>query len=297
VWSDDARSQSSAALLELLSRAAEQFDFAAITLVKDDMKVSETGDPLRARDTYDFQAGLFMATIGRDRCFLINSTGDATLGSHLGGITCISFEEPTDLTDLAACERAVASAAAELTRKIQQQGHSSYYVRVHNLSVEEVWRKERHFSEGGDLQEGDVVVCETQPMPQESLAAQVRRNIDNGIFYTYFLYFSIDTVEKICRSLQVILVTGVDAEVAGDFTSRMNIIKNQKERILKDLWSLCHYKKLQISLMFQEPPVNFRVHNASTWPNYMRGTMTSVSFHGLRARAPNRFGAAFRHIL
>jgi hypothetical protein len=263
LWSDDGRSQSSAALLELLDRAAEQFDFAAIILVKDDLKVRETDDPLSTRDTYDFQAGVFMATIGRERCFLVNSIGDAKLRSHLGGIISIPFEEPTDLTDLAACERAVASVATELARQIRQHGRSPYYVRVPNLSIAEVWRKERHFSEGGDLREGDVVVCETQPLPQESLAAQVRRNIDNGIFYTYFLYFSADTIHKICRALQVILVTGVDAELASDFTSRISVVKGQKKRILKDLWDLCHDKKLQITLLFQEPPMNFRVHNAS----------------------------------
>lgn len=263
LWSDDGRSQSSAALLELLDRAAEQFDFAAIILVKDDVKVTETDDPLRTRDTYDFQAGLFMAKIGRERCFLVNSSGDSTLRLHLGGIICVPFEEPADLTDLAACEKAVASVAAELKRKIAQQGNSPYYVHVPNLSIAEVWRRERHFSEGGDLQQGEVVVCETQPMPQESLAVQVRRNMDNAISYTYFLYFSVDTIEKICRSLQVVLVTGVAAELASDFTSRMSVVKSQKDRILNDLRSICHYKRLQITLLFQEPPMNFRVHNAS----------------------------------
>ena len=165
LWSDDGRSQSSAALLELLDRAAEQFDFAAIILVKEDVKVTETDDPLGARDTYAFQAGLFMAKLGRERCFLVNNVGNRALSSHLGGIICIPFEEPADLSDPAACEKAVASVAAELKEKIAQQGNSPYYARVANLSIPEVWRRERHFSEGGDLQQGEVVVCDTQPMP------------------------------------------------------------------------------------------------------------------------------------
>ena len=263
LWSDDGRSQSSAALFELLDRAAEQFDFATIILVKNDVKVTETDNSLWARDTYDFQAGLFMAKIGRERCFLVSSISDATLRLRLGGIICIPLEEPANLTDLVACEKAVVSVAAELERNIARQGNSPYYVRVPNLSIAEVWRKERHFSKGGDLHEGEVVVCETQPMPQESLAAQVRRNMDDGICYTYFLNFSIDTIEKICRSLQVILVTGLAADLAGDFTSRMSVVKSQKDRVLKDLWNICHYKRLQITLLFQEPPMNFRVHNAS----------------------------------
>jgi hypothetical protein len=264
LWSDDTRSQSSAALLELLDRAAEQFDFAAIILVKDDVTVTELDDPLCARDTYDFQAGLFMAKIGRERCFLVNSIGNSALPSHLGGIICIPFEEPADLTDLAACEKAVAGVAIELKDRIARQGNSPYYVRVPNLSVAEVWRKERHFSEGGELQQGEVIVCDTQPMPQENLAVQVRRNMDNAISYTYFLYFSVDTIEKICRSLQVILVAGVaDAEQASDFTSRMSVVMARKDRVLEDLRSICRCKKLQITLLFQEPTMNFRIHNAS----------------------------------
>ena len=79
-------------------------------------------------------------------------------------------------------ESAVASVAAELKRKIAQQGTSPYYLRVPNLSIAEVWRKERHFLlKGASCSKGDVVVCDTQPMPQESLALQVRRNMDNAI--------------------------------------------------------------------------------------------------------------------
>jgi hypothetical protein len=264
LWCDDGRSQSSAALLELLDRAAEQFDFAAIIVVKDDVKVTETDDPLDARETYGFQAGLFMAKIGRERCFLVSDIGNSALSSHLGGIIRIPFEEPADLTDLAACEKAVESIVIELKPKISQQGKSQYYARVATLSISEIWRRERHFSEGGELQQGDVVVCDTQPLPQETLAVQVRRNIDKAINYTYFLYFSVDTIEKICRSLQVILVAGVaDAKLACDFASRMSIVKTQKDRVLDDLRSICHYKRLQITLLFQEPTMSFRVHNAS----------------------------------
>jgi hypothetical protein len=264
IWSDDAKSQSSAALLELLDRAAEQFDFATIIVVKDDLKVTETDEPLCTRDTYSFQAGLFMAKIGRERCFLVNSIGNSALPSHLGGIICIPFDEPADLTDLVAYEKAAAGVAAKLKDKIAQRGKAPYYVRVPNLSIAEVWRKERHFSEGGELQQGQVVVCETQPLPQESLAVQIRRNMDNGIAYTYFLYFSVDTIEKICRSLQVILVAGVaGAELASDFTSRVSVVRNQKDGILEDLRHICRQKRLQISLLFQEPVMSFRVHNAS----------------------------------
>ena len=264
LWSDDARSQSSAALFELLDGAAERFDFAAIILVRDDVTLTETDDTLRARDTSGFQAGLFMAKIGRERCFLVNSIGNGVLPSHLGGIIPISFEEPPDLTDPNACANAIASVARVLKEKIAKPGSSLYYVRVPNISIAEVWRRERPSSEGGDLQQGEVVVCDTQPMPQQGLAVQVRRNMDNAISYTYFLYFSVDTIEKICQSLQVILVSGVaGAEQASDFNARMSIVKREKERVLDDLRSICHLKRLRVCLLLQEPTMSFRIHNAS----------------------------------
>ena len=99
LWSDDGASQSSAELLEMLDGGAKQFDFSVIILANDDVTVTGTDDTLRARDTYAFQAGLFMAKIGPTRCFLVNSIGQSVLPSHLGGIISIPFEEPADLTD------------------------------------------------------------------------------------------------------------------------------------------------------------------------------------------------------
>lgn len=151
-----------------------------------------------------------------------------------------------------------------LKDNVRRQGRSPYYVRVPNLSVAEVWRRERHRSEGGDLQQGEVVVCDTQPMAGDDLAAQVRRNMDHAINYFYFLSFSVDTIEKICQSLHVILVAGVaGAEQASDFTARMSVIKTKKDRVLDDLRSICHNRRLRITLLTQEPTMSFRIHNAS----------------------------------
>ena len=168
LWSDDARSQSSAALFELLDGAAERFDFAAIILVKDDVTAhrNRRHSESPGHDT-DSKPGSSWRKSGGERCFLVNSIGNSVLPSHLGGIIPISFEEPADLTDPNACANAVASVARVLKEKIAKQGSSPYYVRVPNLSIAEVWQRERPSSEGGDLQQGEVVVCDTQPMPQE----------------------------------------------------------------------------------------------------------------------------------
>jgi hypothetical protein len=265
LWCDDGRSQTSAAILEMLKDASEQFDFAVIILAKDDVKVTGTGDTL-ARDTYAFQAGLFMATMGRDRCFLVNTVAQSHLPSYLGGITSISFKEPADLTDPAECAKAISSVAKVLHDSISQKGAAPYQVRVPTLSVAQLWHRERPQSEGGELQPGEVIVCDTQPIPQDELAVQLRANIEHEIHYTYFLYFTVDTIEKICQALQVILVAGVASrEQALDPTARMSIIDEKKDRILNDFRRICENRKLRVILLGEVPQFSFRIHNASNW--------------------------------
>jgi hypothetical protein len=264
LWSDDGRSQSSAAILEMLEASAEQFHFAAIILVKDDVTATETDDTLRLRDTCAFQAGLFMATMGRKRCFLVSSIDQNILPSHLGGMTSASFLEPEDLSNSDECAKAMVSVAVDLTIKMELQEFSPYYVRVPTLSVAALWRRERHRSVGGELQQGEVVVCDTQPLAQEELAVQVRRNMDYRISYTYFLHFSVDTIEKFCQSLQVILVAGVTgSEQVTDYKARMNIVMQRKDCVLEDLQDICRNGKLRVILLAQEPQFCFRIHNAS----------------------------------
>ena len=108
-----------------------------------------------------------------------------------------------------------------------------------------------------------MIVCDTQPLVLEKLAVQIRVNMGHAINYTYFLYFSVDTIEKICQALQVILVAGVAPKQATDFHARMSIIKKKKGRVLDDLRSICRDRRLRISLMPQEPQFSFRIHNAS----------------------------------
>ena len=84
--------------------------------------------------------------------------------------------------------------------------------------------------------DGQVVVLDTQPWGDVERAEQVRRNMENGTSYHYFLHFSDDTVEKICQALQVIVWTGI-AGVAGapDYKSRIETIRNNKDHVLDDL--------------------------------------------------------------
>jgi predicted nucleotide-binding protein len=141
LWCDDGRSQTSIAMLEMLEDSAEQFDFAVVILAEDDVTVRGSGDAL-TRDTNAFEAGLVIATIGRDRCFLVNSVELSHLPSYLGGITSIPFEEPADLTDANECTKAIASIAEVLKDRIKQKGTAPYQVRVPTLSVAQLWQRE-----------------------------------------------------------------------------------------------------------------------------------------------------------
>ena len=135
LWTDDGRSQIPTELLEMLEDEPEQFDFAALMLAKDDVRVTDTGDTIVARDaSYAFQAGFFMATLGRKRCFLVHSVEQSDLPARLGGIISIRFEEPADLKDPNACAKAVVSVAMDLKHKICEQGVSQVLrPRAHSL--------------------------------------------------------------------------------------------------------------------------------------------------------------------
>lgn len=111
---------------------------------------------------------------------------------------------------------------------------------------------------------GAIVVCDTQPWAEPGRAEVVRRNIDNGTGYNYFLSFSEGTVDKICQSVQMIAWAGIGGVTKpSDFKSRTDTIRNNKDPVLDDLRSLCQSSLLRVSLLVDDPIVCFRVHNAT----------------------------------
>jgi hypothetical protein len=264
LWSEEGRSQPGATIIETLENAAQRFDFAVIILAQDDVVVGGKGDTLKARDNCVFEAGLFIASLGRKRCFLVNSVNQSDLPSDLGGIISIPFAEPQNLSDRSECQAAIARVAPVLKDAVQREGRSAYHAHIPLLSVAELFRRERPQSEGGDLREGQVVVCDTQPIADVELALQVRRNIKSGTSYHYFLLFAENTAEKICQSLQVILAAGAGGEEKiDDFITRVSTIRNAKQLVLDDLRSICSSRSLRFTLFIDEPQFCFRVHNAS----------------------------------
>jgi Predicted nucleotide-binding protein containing TIR-like domain len=264
LWSKESRRQPSATIIEMLEGATTQCDFAVIVLAKDDVVTGGKGETLKARDNCVFEAGLFMAAIGRRRCFLVNSVRQEDLPTDLSGIISIPFKEPADLEDRAACEEAVTVVASTLKNVMQKEGLFAYHGRLPLLSVEDLFRRERPLSDGGDLTEDQVVLVDNQPTVEIPRAEQIRRNIDSGVRYHCCFYFSDNTVEKVCQALQMIVWVAMP-RVAGssDWGARVATIKDNRERVLTELQDLCHNRKLRITLLLTEPTSLFRVHNAS----------------------------------
>jgi hypothetical protein len=266
LWSEEGKRQPSATIVARLERAT-QYDFAVIVLARDDVVVREAGDASlqKTRDNCVFEAGFFVAALGRERCFLVNSVEHHDLPSDFGGLISLPFEEPSDLADREACAHAIRGVSASVKHVIQRAARFTQPQQcLPTLSIGEVFQRERPYSDGGDLQEGQVVVCDLQPMADPELAVQVRRNLDSGTSYHYFLYLSEDAIEKTCQGLQVILTNGSSGtENATDFNARLNIIIKDPERILDDLRRICHTRSLRISFFPWKPQFCFRIHNAS----------------------------------
>jgi hypothetical protein len=264
LWSEEGRRQPGATIIEMLETSAEHYDFAVIILARDDVLIKETGDTLKARDNCVFEAGLFMKSLGRERCFLVNSVDQRDLPSDLGGVISLPFKEPSDLFDRDACAQAIKSVSAAMKDSVQRAGKSARYERLPILSIDDVLFRERPQSDGGDLREGQVVVCDLQPNPGAGPALHVRRNLDRGVSYTYFLHFTDDTLDKIFQGLQMLVAGGSDASAkAPDFSSRLGTIDREKERVLDDLRMICRARSLIISFLPDAPQFCFRCHNAS----------------------------------
>ncbi|WPJ94211.1 nucleotide-binding protein [Coraliomargarita algicola] len=79
--------------LESLVSAVEEFDFAILVLTPDDLVTSRDETQNAPRDNVLFELGLFMGSLGRDRCFITyDRRADIKLPSDLAGITAADFQ-------------------------------------------------------------------------------------------------------------------------------------------------------------------------------------------------------------
>jgi CRP/FNR family transcriptional regulator, cyclic AMP receptor protein len=86
-----------------LIKIAETADFAVLIVTPDDIDRTENGKAPSTRDNIDFELGLFIGAIGRDRTFLVQpKNGSMALPTDRLGITPISYDVEGDIHSLPA---------------------------------------------------------------------------------------------------------------------------------------------------------------------------------------------------
>src|SRR5215510_6559305 len=96
VWFEDSRDNPGTTITERLRGRAEDFDYAAVFLTKDDVLVKKGTQYDSPRDNCVFEAGFFSGALGVDfkRCFLICDVVKEALPSDLQELEHILFTRP-----------------------------------------------------------------------------------------------------------------------------------------------------------------------------------------------------------
>ena len=265
-WKDARDIVGAGARIEMLEQWIKEYDFAVIVFSKTDMLVKELGEDLKARDDCVFEAGLFMAAIGRNRCFLLSSVEKNDLPSDLGGINLLQFTEPSNFEDRHECGRKCQQAAAFILSCVQKDMGRGLANRP--LSHDALLRRQQMESEGGELKEDQVVVAALQPLELElghAAAKQVRRNLDKNIRYVYFFQGSVDAADKVPQLLQLVLLSGIlEKEDMASFNERGELVAIHREKILDSLRDMCLNDKLKIFLRRESRDLEYCIHNAAS---------------------------------
>jgi hypothetical protein len=270
LWSNEVRGRPSSTIIEMLENASATYDFAVIILTKDDVMATNLGAKLETRDNCVFEAGLFMGGLGRRRCFLASSVPNKDLPVDLRGIIYLSFEEPNDLTEREACAKKLENVASTIKDAIQSARREGITAKnkaiVSLLSWSELIEKEKlDAEEGGELEEGQVVVTAIQPVEVKYRPArQVRRNIDHGVSYTYFFHGDGNSPQNICRLLQMVLLAPLfeSENEADDYAARLKKLRENQERVLGDLKAICEAQTMTIVALPEPPILQYCIHNA-----------------------------------
>jgi len=114
VWSQGIF-QPTASLLQKLVREARRYDLAAFVFAPDDDLVLKQQQYRAVRDNVLFEYGLFVGTLGLDRCFLVTpfDAPDLRLPTDLLGVVALTFNSSRSDRNLVA---ALAPAANQLRR-------------------------------------------------------------------------------------------------------------------------------------------------------------------------------------
>lgn len=88
----------SKAFIESLEKETYENDFAILVMTPDDITTSRKKKKVSPRDNVIFELGLFMGSLGRERCFFIhNENSDLKLPSDLLGIMGATYNYISDL--------------------------------------------------------------------------------------------------------------------------------------------------------------------------------------------------------
>lgn len=304
LWSDEGSAKISKTIIEMLEEASGNFDFAVVLLSADDVILgsdfggnAENAMKRKARDNCIFEAGLFMASLGRERCFLLSSVNPEDLPKDLGGVILLKFDEPEDLANLYQCKDSIVMASTEIKAKIQEWGPK----KQQRISRRLLLDRQKKMTDG-ELCEGQVVVAFIQPfdLTHENVE-QIKKNINAGIQYLLFIPQGADAAKKVCQLLQLLLLSDLlecpgDAE---DFGKRQRFIREQSEVVLSNLKDLCLDGGLKVFFTAMAPEMQYCIHNADDemyarqyvrhgdeFLEWAQGPEARVFWTGVRQRRP-----------
>jgi hypothetical protein len=98
-------------------------------------------------------------------------------------------------------------------------------------------------------------------------ALQVKKNIDDGVRYVYFVHGSLDGATRICRLLQMLLLAPMlDREEADNFAVRASKMKEEpiQRAIVEGLKKICEQDSLKIFFLPAAPSLQYCIHNAAS---------------------------------
>lgn len=235
----------------------EPSDYFAAILTDDDFACQTSPAP---RENVIFELGFFLGGLGFDlrRCFTLCTAPKRVLLSDLGGRTYIKLDVPRG-TAPSDYDSAVESAAGEVIRQIYEPIKTSNKGVRESISEGELLKREKLEGRNGRLLENsEVLVNRGQPMEVSTreIAAQVDKNILDGVTYRYF--FHMPDFATIARLLYYVATSNPDenGKPRPQSLSGTDLEKHLQEKIAR---------QLSINLLPKQGSLDFCVHNAHTY--------------------------------
>ena len=124
----------SAVYIESLEKASHEMDFAVLVLTPDDVTTSREAEKPAPRDNVVFELGLFIGSLGRERCFIVHEQHpDLKLPTDLLGVEAATFKRPAN-NDLNALKAALDLPSFRISERITELG-SRHKLSAHGLAA------------------------------------------------------------------------------------------------------------------------------------------------------------------